>query len=239
MHGRSIDRLARELVGARTRRSAIIAVLGLAGGTSSVAQGSAICRPPGVGCTRGGQCCSGLCETQRSAPRSRRNRCYCIPVCDGKVCGSNHCGGTCGVCNPGETCCGNGDLCVDLATSAAHCGACGNACGSAQSCISGVCSNLDVCSTGASEYVRAIDVAGDLHSRSGSAGIQIGSDACSANADCGATSICTVALLSTWTIEACVCGVAVCLDGFDIPVPDVASDEPGVCMALVSVSEEP
>lgn len=82
---RTFDRLATT----RTRRAAILAVVGVAAGQSGVASAAAICRPFGNGCTRGGQCCSGVGETRCSAPRSRRNRYRCSPVCDGQAPGPN------------------------------------------------------------------------------------------------------------------------------------------------------
>jgi hypothetical protein len=52
-------------------------------------------------------------------------------------------GGSAGsaACPTGLTACAEG--CVDLTTSAAHCGVCGNACALGASCAAGVCGHLD------------------------------------------------------------------------------------------------
>ncbi|MBU1243993.1 hypothetical protein KKD52_17460 [Myxococcota bacterium] len=78
--------------------------------------------------------------------------CDCTPSCDGRSCGDNGCGGSCGECTAPLTCsiafacaCPTGTedcsgACADLQTDEAHCGTCGNACTGQQNCISGECS---------------------------------------------------------------------------------------------------
>ena len=73
------------------------------------------CHAVGTHCTRGGQCCSGICESVRTAPGRRRFRCGC----------------------PSDlTACGRS--CADLESDADHCGACGNSCDGGE-CIDGAC----------------------------------------------------------------------------------------------------
>lgn len=77
----------------------------------------------------------------------------CTPSCGGRSCGDDGCGGSCGACSGGRTCSGAGacvcpagrtycgGTCVDVTTSAAHCGACGNACASGERCVGGSCTS--------------------------------------------------------------------------------------------------
>lgn len=101
MDGTRFDRFARAMHRATTRRRGVaIAIAALTGGalaSDDAAMASRrTCRPEGASCLRNAQCCIGTCETRRTAPRNRRNRCVCIPNCDGKTCGSDGCGGSCG-----------------------------------------------------------------------------------------------------------------------------------------------
>ncbi len=121
MDDRSFDALSRRLALSAHRRTVVAAVVALLSGaaTTDLAGASrATCRPFGVGCVRGTQCCSGSCVTGRAIPRSKRNRCGCAA-------GLVDCGSTC----------------VDTAGSMDHCGTCGNACGAtrAEACVSGAC----------------------------------------------------------------------------------------------------
>jgi hypothetical protein len=122
MDARRFDALTRTLTTALTRRQGIrAAVVAVAGGALAVDQANATirrrtCRPAAAACLRNSDCCSGACETRRTAPRNRRNRCICIPDCTGKICGSDGCGGMCGPdgtygCLSGETCNDAGDAC--------------------------------------------------------------------------------------------------------------------------------
>lgn len=101
------DTLARAVATVRTRRGILGAFGGMvAGATVGTEPIGAVrrCRATGVGCTRSSQCCNGICETGRHLPRSRRNRCACVPDCDGNTCGDDGCGGTCGVCGAARFC---------------------------------------------------------------------------------------------------------------------------------------
>jgi len=51
-----------------------------------------------------------------------------------------HCGACANACAAGESCCGGS--CTDLDTDANNCGACGNACPAGESCCSGACADL-------------------------------------------------------------------------------------------------
>jgi hypothetical protein len=118
MDGQKFDQMARWVERTLSRRSAVAGMLGLAAASLTVSGADAAvrrtCRPNSAGCLRNAQCCSGLCDTRRTTPRNRRNRCACP---DGMV----SCGNTC----------------VDLMNDDDNCGACGNAC--AGTCVSGVC----------------------------------------------------------------------------------------------------
>ena len=118
MDGQRFDQMARWVERTVSRRSALAGMLGLAAAGLTVSGADAAvrrtCRPLAAGCLRNAQCCSGLCDTRRTTPRNRRNRCVCP---DGLV----SCGTTC----------------ADLMSDDDNCGACGNAC--AGTCVSGIC----------------------------------------------------------------------------------------------------
>lgn len=79
--------------------------------------------------------------------------CDCTPSCDGKSCGDNGCGGSCGeceapyACSAAFTCACPVDTqdcsgaCANLQTDETHCGTCGNACTGQQTCVTGECSS--------------------------------------------------------------------------------------------------
>lgn len=124
MDGKRFDDISR-LLGARTGRRAAIgglvaALLGSAtrSGADAALPQRATCRPLTASCLRNAQCCSGACDTRRTAPRKQRNRC----ICPG---GQTNCGGSC----------------VDTTSSMTRCGACDTACDTerADACVSGVC----------------------------------------------------------------------------------------------------
>lgn len=119
MDGTRFDDVARRFGRMLDRRRvlAAVAAIGAAGVAGVDAVGAAprrTCRPVAASCLRGRECCSGICETRRTAPRNRRNRC---------------------VCPAGEIACGM--ECVDPSSNKNHCGACGNVCPG--TCVSGVC----------------------------------------------------------------------------------------------------
>ncbi len=131
MDSNRFDALARSIGNVGSRRAilrglaAAGAATGIAGTERAAANGSGArtCRGYGVGCTRSSQCCSAFCNTQRTSPRSSRNRC---------------------VCPPNQTTCGG--RCTDTAADAANCGACGHICVElADTCLDGEC----VCGDGA------------------------------------------------------------------------------------------
>lgn len=73
----------------------------------------------------------------------------CKPVCDGRECGSNNCGGTCGDCTGGQVCsdglckCPSGQVdcsgtCTTLGTNT-NCSGCGDTCTNGKQCNSGEC----------------------------------------------------------------------------------------------------
>lgn len=87
----------------------------------------------------------------------------CIPLCDGRECGNNGCGGSCGDCSNshGSTSCSGAGLCVPVCSSGydncdfnkvngcetvlgtvSNCASCGNACSGGMTCTNFVCTNL-------------------------------------------------------------------------------------------------
>ena len=164
MGDKRINAMSRALAGAADRRwvlralaSAVIGA-GVRGGMPGEADAaSRPCRSKGQKCLRNGQCCSGDCETARSIPRGRRNRCGCgeLVACGSRCadlatdmanCGA--CGTTCSaigeVCLSGVCTCPNGgtvcaDACVDTDTDETHCGSCNAPCADGWTCTSGQC----------------------------------------------------------------------------------------------------
>ncbi len=75
----------------------------------------------------------------------------CAPICDGKQCGADGCGGDCGPCKSGQVC--DSGLCVDECTPSCkdkECGddGCGSVCGTCDSgfdCVDGICTDPTVC----------------------------------------------------------------------------------------------
>ncbi len=219
MDARSFDRLTRSIGARLTRRGALTALVGLAGVASSGGDAGAtrrVCRPLGQKCLRNDQCCSARCDTARSTPRSRRNRCGCgaLATCgqtcidlavDTDNCGA--CGHVCGAgftcedgacfcgastCAAGEGCCGG--TCTDL-THPANCAACGVICGMSDVCTAKGC--VPMCEppaesgtcTGSSRACY-IDVAGVTHYVNTWWGPY--DSPCSADDPCPAGSICTL-----------------------------------------------
>ena len=86
--------------------------------------------------------CKDVCEaacgvTLPAAPE-------CLPQCDGKVCGTDGCGGTCGECPPGALCSRFGGGCIACTCNGLECGddGCGGDCGTCDeglSCYDGRC----------------------------------------------------------------------------------------------------
>ena len=105
-----------------------------------------------AGCFGYGDCCPDICT---ECPDVDPVSCACVPDCDGKVCGSDGCWGTCGpACDDGEFCTEDG-LCQACDCGDAVCGTdeCGNPCGDndgaclAGACLDGACYEGDGCET--------------------------------------------------------------------------------------------
>ena len=101
MDHRRFDDLTRAVSGATSRRGLGRIAAALVGGAMLADAGAAgaaprlTCRLARASCTRGAQCCSGYCETRRTAPRQLRNRCGCPPLL---ACG--------------DVCCSGGEACI-------------------------------------------------------------------------------------------------------------------------------
>ena len=102
---------------------------------TSCGQGSTAtrCQPPAKGCA-GNQCCHGSLACGDTCCQGAANQCNpanacCVPNCAGRQCGDDGCGngGTCGSCQPGQTC--------DAATGTCQ----GRVACSAQNCPNGCC----------------------------------------------------------------------------------------------------
>ena len=103
------------------------------------------CGSCGTQCSNAETCIAGSCDTSPGPDAG------CVAVCDGRNCGDDGCGGSCGDCEDGRQCsaglcsCGGAETacgaeCVDLRSSSNHCGQCDSPCASDQACAGGVCS---------------------------------------------------------------------------------------------------
>ncbi len=126
MEPSAFDSLTKVLATSTSRRQALKTlaamalggVLGLGGIGNTFARP---CKPNGIGCNIGSQCCSGGC---------------CHGTCTDLGTTSN-CGACGHSCASGQGCCGG--TCTDLNTNS-NCGSCGHACGTNQICCNGTCS---------------------------------------------------------------------------------------------------
>jgi len=136
-----LDRLARALAAAPTRRGAIALLL-----AALAPAAPAGARP----CGRGEAPCGGACCTDREQA-CRDGRCDCLRgfvPCGAECCHrwSEVCrGGRC-ACKPGHRRCdrepptgSRRPLCTPLAVSTRHCGRCGNRCRRGEECVGGEC----------------------------------------------------------------------------------------------------
>jgi len=83
-------------------------------------------------------CCGDVCDF------CNYEKCSCQPSCDGKKCGPDGCGGSCGTCPSGSHCSNQSGLCVPCSCAGKQCGGdgCGNSCGQCgwnQWCMNGQC----------------------------------------------------------------------------------------------------
>ncbi len=74
----------------------------------------------------------------------------CIPICTGKNCGTDGCGGTCGTCGTGEYCNASGNCIATSSCVPTNCSTQGYQCGSG--IANGTCSGTLNCGTCSSEY---------------------------------------------------------------------------------------
>ena len=225
MDGTKFDALSRRLAGTIDRRRALrgLAAIALGGGATIVAatDGDAanrICRLVGQKCVRNSQCCTSTCDTARTTPRVRRNRCVC-PI--------------------GSPC---GETCVDLMTNFAQCGTCDTACDPerADSCSGGecMCGETPACADGFTcsegkclrtpcmpyslDCLIGVDGTILLHAGPGFQWIGLtyaGGDACATDSDCQGEGC-------YWPI--CRCGVERWKDNGETRVEDTGG--PGYCV---------
>ncbi|MBQ9394757.1 MAG: hypothetical protein IJU23_04470, partial [Proteobacteria bacterium] len=85
------------------------------------------------------------------------NACVCVPNCDGKSCGEDGCGGSCGQCRSNEVCTDNACVCVPNCEEKS-CGddGCGGSCGQCSECSDDeapICAGSRVKSCKNGEYV--------------------------------------------------------------------------------------
>ena len=80
-----------------------------------------------------GDCCEDICDfCADDFPAIEPDGCgECIPDCEGMVCGSDGCGGTCGECAENSVCSDTGDACLPCTCDGKVCGEdlCGTSCG--------------------------------------------------------------------------------------------------------------
>jgi hypothetical protein len=123
MDQQRFDTMTRALATRVDRRQGLrvlLGVVGLVGAGAAVADAGAarqVCRRLDASCSRGAQCCTGICGLGPGVARRRRNRCVCA---EGLI-----------ACN---------GACLDGAIDPDNCGSCGNTCdGSNEVCFSGAC----------------------------------------------------------------------------------------------------
>ena len=104
----------------------------------------ATCEPVGNGKT--GDFCADAKDCDSQACNGQK--CVCVPKCGGKTCGTDGCGGSCGVC-PASAVCGGSTCacaptltscpsgCVNVDSDPTNCGGCGKSCPSTASCALG------------------------------------------------------------------------------------------------------
>ncbi|MDP6944119.1 MAG: hypothetical protein QF464_08225, partial [Myxococcota bacterium] len=96
-------------------------------------------------CFEFGDCCPGLCDV---CGPSFPNNC-CVPECEGKTCGDDGCGGSCGGCPPGQICDAAFQICIDCTADCFEkaCGddGCGGSCGGCEPGF--VCGDDGQCAT--------------------------------------------------------------------------------------------
>jgi hypothetical protein len=94
-------------------------------------------------CNAGGDGYSGVpfdCGDIAATPICEDGACVCAPDCDGKVCGEDGCGGSCGACEEAGDVCSEGACVCEPQCEGLECGddGCGGSCGE---CNPGVCNN--------------------------------------------------------------------------------------------------
>ena len=134
------DELTKALATSTSRRQALKALAATLGGLlglGSVGTALANCKPNGIGCNTGTQCCSGKCQHGT-----------CCSSQEGATCSVDRdcCSGTC--CQ--GVCCTSGQVCLSNGSCATPCPAFGGPCSG--SCGSGICtldiSDAQYCSNG-------------------------------------------------------------------------------------------
>lgn len=152
MDGRRFDQLTRSVSTTRNRRQVVtLLAAGAAGGLLGLFRvaetGAKTCREDGVNCTKGEQCCSGVCSDTDGA---KHRVCGCLD--DQKLCGT--------ACIPDDACCTDQDCAQPDACTPAKCdqstGTCQTAsfCGAGEACCSAGCTPLTtVTNCGACDHV--------------------------------------------------------------------------------------
>jgi hypothetical protein len=151
---------------------------------------------PRIDCDTGSGVCLLLCDGGETCPDGMDcvggQICLfagpCTPVCDGRVCGDDGCGTTCGDCDPGAVCfegaCLAGDSCA---------GRCGTfdaaaSCQCDESCVESSDCCPDICAPGVCDGLGVCSCVPDCTER------VCGSDGCFGTCgDCGAGAVCTPA----------------------------------------------
>jgi MYXO-CTERM domain-containing protein len=101
-------------------------------------------------CFTSGDCCADICTTCAAELEEECKEQACTPVCTGKQCGDDGCGGSCGTCEAGKSCtngqCGAAQCqpaCTGKQCGDDGCGGSCGTCGAGQICLQGQCSGGD------------------------------------------------------------------------------------------------
>jgi peroxiredoxin len=153
---------------------------------AGVCQGSATCASS-ANCPAGQTCIAGTCQVTSVSCSSNAN-CPAGHSCVGGLCQS--------ACPTGTTRCAGGPgpgACVNVQTSAANCGGCGNVCASGQTCVNGVCKGSGICTTSANCPTGQVCVAGVCRLPCRNAGLTMCNGTCvdlqNDAANCGACGV--------------------------------------------------
>ncbi|MEC9072634.1 MAG: hypothetical protein VX938_09660, partial [Myxococcota bacterium] len=137
-----------------------------------------------ISCDDQEPCTDDSCDPSLGCVHVTNTNC-CEPLCTGKECGSDGCGGACGICGEGETCvnsvCTQGGCtpsCIGKECGDDGCGGVCGACGGQETCTNGQCVGEGPCTPACGTKVCGNDGCG------GSCGTCPNGEACSGQGQC-------------------------------------------------------